>query len=414
MAEKATTINVSKIRDDFPILKRTVNGKPLIYFDNAATSQKPNAVIDSISAFYRNYNANIHRGVYKLAEEATLSYEEAREKASKFISARHREEIVFVRNGTEAFNLIAYTWGKANVDKGDKIVLTVTEHHSNIVPWQLLAREKSAQIEYIEIGKDWFLQDDQIKEKIDNKTKIVAVTHASNVLGTVNDVEKIGRAAHEVGALFVLDAAQSVPHMPVNAKALDCDFMAFSGHKMLGPTGIGVLYGKKQFLEDMPPFLGGGEMIREVHVSGASWKDIPYKFEAGTPDVAGAIGLGAAIDYLDRIGMDHVYDHEKEITAYALERMSQIGRLTCYGPRDTSSRIGVISFNLGDIHAHDLASILDEDGIAIRSGHHCAQPLMEFLDVPAMSRASFYIYNTKGEVDVFINALEKARKLFNL
>ena len=414
MGEITTTINVSKIRDDFPVLKRTVNGKPLVYFDNAATSQKPNLVIDSLTSFYRQYNANIHRGVYKLAEEATLAYEEAREKAAKFINARHNEEIVFVRNGTEALNLIAYTWGKASVQKGDKIVLTVMEHHSNIVPWQLLAEEKGAQIEFIEVDKDWFLREDQVTSKIDSKTKIVAVTHASNVLGTVNDVQKIGRAAHQVGALFVLDAAQSVPHMPVNAKTLDCDFMAFSGHKMLGPTGIGVLYGKKQFLENMPPFLGGGEMIREVHTTGASWKDIPYKFEAGTPDVAGAIGLGAAIDYLNGIGMDQVYDHERKITAYALDKMNRIEGLTCYGPKNTTSRIGVISFNLGDIHAHDLASILDEDGIAIRSGHHCAQPLMEFLNVPAMSRASFYIYNTIDEVDVFINSLEKARKLFNL
>ena len=412
--EESTIINVSKIRSDFPILKRTVHGKPLIYLDNAATSQKPHQVIDAIDNYYQNYNANIHRGIHKLAEEATLAYEEAREKTSKFINARHSEEIVFVRNTTEALNLVAFMWGRSNLDKDDKIVLTIMEHHSNIVPWQMVAHEKGARTEFIEIDQNGLLREDQINDKIDSKTKIVTVAHASNVLGTVNSVEKLRKAAHRVGAVFVLDAAQSVPHMPVDVKALDCDFMTFSGHKMLGPTGIGALYGKKQLLEDMPPFLGGGEMIQEVHTTGAVWKKIPYKFEAGTPNVSGAIGLGAAIDYLNNIGMNHIRDHEKDITKYALEKMSRIEGLTCYGPQDVSSRVGVVSFNLGDIHAHDLASILDEEGIAIRSGHHCAQPLMEFLNVPAMGRASFYIYNTKQEVDSLINALEKARKLFNL
>lgn len=288
------------------------------------------------------------------------------------------------------------------------------EHHSNIVPWQMLAKELGAHIEFIEISSEGTLREDQVREKIDNTTKVVSVTHASNVLGTINAVEQIGRAAHRVGALYVVDAAQSVPHMGVNVKEMDCDFMVFSGHKMLGPTGIGVVYGKKRFLENTPPFLGGGEMIREVHTTGATWKEIPYKFEAGTPNAAGAIGLGAAIDYLNKIGMKQVYDHERVLTAYALERMREVEGITTYGPSDPAGRVGVIAFNLGDIHAHDLASILDEEGIAIRSGHHCAQPLMEFLDVTAASRASFYIYNTREEVDVFINALEKARKLFNL
>ena len=414
MVENAATINISKIREDFPILERKVNGKPLVYFDNAATSQKPNYVLNAMDEYYRTKNANIHRGVHKLAEEATLAYEEARDKVSKFVGARHTEEIVFVRNATEGLNLIAMTWGRVNIRKGDKIVLTIMEHHSNIVPWQLLAKETGASIEFIEIDAEGRLREDQVKEKIDATTKLVTVTHASNVLGTINAVDQIGREAHRVGALYVVDAAQSVPHMPVNVREIDCDFLVFSGHKMLGPTGIGVLYGKKQVLENTPPFLGGGEMIREVHTHEATWKDIPYKFEAGTPNAAGAIGLGAAIEYLKRIGMKQVHDYERELTAYALEKISKVGGITTYGPKDPARRVGVIAFNLGDIHAHDLASILDEEGIAIRSGHHCAQPLMEYLNVPATSRASFYIYNTKEEVDIFISALEKAGKLFKL
>jgi cysteine desulfurase/selenocysteine lyase len=413
MVEKATTtINVARIRGDFPILQRQVNGKPLIYFDNAATSQKPTLVIDTIDRYYRGYNANIHRGVHKLAEEATVAHEEAREKVAKFINAKGSQEIIFTRNGTEAINLVAQTWGRANVGKGDKIVLTIMEHHSNIVPWQLLAEEKGANVEFIKLNEDGTLRQDEIQGLIDRQTKIVCVTHASNVLGTINPVKEIARTAHSIGAMFLVDAAQSVPHMAIDVRDMDCDFAAFSGHKMLGPTGIGVLYGKSDHLRTMPPFLGGGEMIKEVHTSGSSWKELPYKFEAGTPNIAGAIGLGAAVDYLRGIGMRNVHDYEKEITKYALERMGRVGGLVTYGPRDVEQRVGVVSFNLGDIHAHDLASILDEEGIAIRSGHHCAQPLMEFLNIPAASRISFYIYNTKEEVDVFITALEKARKLF--
>ena len=413
MVEKATTtINVAKIREDFPILVRKVNDKPLIYFDNAATSQKPNAVIDTISRYYRDYNANIHRGIHKLAEEATVAHEEAREKIAKFINAKRSEEIVFTRNATEAINLVANAWGRANVVKGDKIVLTIMEHHSNIVPWQLLAEEKGADLEYIKINQDGTLRQNEISEQIDDRTKIVCLAHASNVLGTINPVKEIGNIAHRKGALFLVDAAQSVPHMTVDVREMDCDFAAFSGHKMLGPTGIGVLYGKSELLRAMPPFLGGGEMIKEVHTSGSSWKELPYKFEAGTPNIAGAIGLGAAIDYLRNIGMRNVHDYEKEITRYALDRMNHVGGLVVFGPKDVEQRVGVIAFNLGDIHAHDLASIVDEDGVAIRSGHHCAQPLMEFLNIPAAARASFYIYNTKEEVDIFITALEKARKLF--
>jgi cysteine desulfurase/selenocysteine lyase len=402
-----------KIREDFPILKRRVNGKPLVYFDNAATSQKPSVVIEAIRRYYSEYNANIHRGIHKLAEEATLAHEEAREKVAKFINANRTEEIVFVRNATEAINLVAYTWGQTNIGSGDKIVLTIMEHHSNIVPWQLLAQKKNAKIEFVKIDEKGFLKLDEMREAIDENTKLVCVTHASNVLGTINPVSEIAKLAHNKGALVLVDAAQSVPHMRVNSREMDCDFMAVSGHKMLGPTGIGVLYGKTRLLENMPPFLGGGEMIKEVHTSGATWKDLPYKYEAGTPNIAGAIGLGAAVDYLRKIGMENVQEHEKEITGYAISKMSQVKGLTIYGPRDVEHRVGVVSFNLGDIHAHDLASIMDEEGIAIRSGHHCAQPLMEFLNIPAASRASFYIYNTKEEVDIFINALEKARKLFS-
>jgi cysteine desulfurase/selenocysteine lyase len=412
LVEKLTTINVARIREDFPVLKRQVNDKPLVYFDNAATSQKPEVVINAIDRYYREYNANIHRGIHKLAEEATLAYEEAREKVAKFVNTKRTDEIIFTRNATEAINLVAYSWGRANLGKGDKIVLTIMEHHSNIVPWQLLAQEKSAKVEFVKIEETGELRQDEVHELIDEKTKIVCVTHASNVLGTVNPVKEIGRLAHRYGAMFLIDAAQSVPHMTVDVRDIDCDFAAFSGHKMLGPTGIGVLYGKSEQLQNMPPFLGGGEMIREVHTAGASWKDPPYKYEAGTPNISGAIGLGAAVDYLRGIGMRNVHDYEKEITSYALEKMKQVDGVVIYGPMNVAHRIGVVSFNLGDIHAHDLASILDEEGIAIRSGHNCAQPLMEFLQIPATSRASFYIYNTKEEVDAFINALEKARKLF--
>jgi cysteine desulfurase/selenocysteine lyase len=412
LVEKLGTINTSRIREDFPILKRQVNGKQLAYLDNAATSQKPKAVIEAIDNYYLEYNANVHRGIHKLAEEATLAHEEAREKVAKFINARHTEEVIFVRNTTEAINLVAYTWGRANIAKGDKIVLTIMEHHSNIVPWQLLAREKNAKIEFIKIDENGQLRQDEVDSLIDEQTKLVGVTQASNVLGTINQVKEITKKAHKFGAQVLVDAAQSVPHMRVDVRDIDSDFLAFSAHKMLGPTGIGVLHGKRESFEDMPPFLGGGEMIKEVHTTGASWKELPYRYEAGTPNIAGAIGFRAAVDYLNKIGMQNVRDHEREITSYALSKMTEVKGLTVYGPKSGDQRVGVVSFNLGDIHAHDLASILDEEGVAVRSGHHCAQPLMEYLDVAAMARASFYIYNTKEEVDTLTNALEKARKLF--
>ncbi len=414
MTTQAVTINIRRIREDFPILKRRIYGKPLVYLDNAATSQKPRVVIEAIDRYYREYNANIHRGIHKLSEEATIAYEDAREKVARFINARTPEEIVFTRNTTETINLVANAWGRQNIARDDIVLLTQMEHHSNIVPWLLLTKAVGSKIEYVDIDEEGFLKYSDFDRFLGPRTKIVAVTHASNVLGTINPVKKIAADAHKRGAKVLLDAAQSVPHMPVDVQDLDCDFMAFSGHKMLGPTGIGVLYAKREILESMEPFLGGGEMIKEVHLHEATWKDIPYKFEAGTPNVVGAIGLGAAVDYLSGLGMENVREHEKKLTKYGLDAMGSVKGMTIYGPKSVDQRGGVIAFNLGDIHAHDLATILDEDGIAIRSGHHCAQPLMERLKIPATSRASFYIYNTESEVDLLVQALERARKLFKL
>lgn len=407
-------INVEVIRKDFPILKRKINGKPLIYFDNAATSQKPRQVINAISKYYSIYNANIHRTIHKLGVEATEAYENVRDKVVKFINAKHREEVLFVRNTTEAINLVAYSWGRANISKGDTILLTEMEHHSNIVPWQLLAKEKSANLKYIGITDDGFLKDDEIKEYLDNHPKILAITHVSNVLGTINPIKEIVRYAHKNGVIVLVDGAQSVPHMPVNVQDLDCDFLAFSSHKMLGPTGVGVLYGKRELLENMEPFQGGGDMIKEVHLNYARWNDLPWKFEAGTANIADVIGFGAAIDYLNKIGMENVRAHEIDLTSYALNKMSEIENLKIYGPIDVNYKCGVISFNIGNIHPHDVATILDSEGIAIRSGHHCAQPLMERLNVPAVNRASFYIYNTKEEIDVMVNVLKKIKEVFKI
>ncbi|MCP8308813.1 MAG: cysteine desulfurase [archaeon] len=406
-------MDVEKIRQDFPIFEQRFKGKPLIYLDNAATSQRPNQVVDAMNKYYQVYNATIHRCVYKLGEEATNAYEEAREKVAKFINA-NPEEIIFVRNATEAINLVAYSWGRSNIREGDKILLTLMEHHSNIVPWQLLAKEKKAHLEFVDIDDEGLLKIDDFEKFMNEEIKFMGLVHASNVLGTINPVKEMVNYAHKNGALVLVDAAQSVPHMPVDVHEIGCDFLAFSGHKMLGPTGIGVLYGKRELLEKMNPFLGGGDMIREVHLREASWDDLPWKFEAGTSNVAGAIGLGAAVDYLNKIGMKNVREHEKELTKYALDKIVEIKGIRIYGPKDINVRGGVISFNLGDIHPHDLASILDDEGIAIRAGHHCAQPLMERLGVNGTARASFYIYNTEGEVDSLVNSLEKARKVFKL
>ncbi len=413
---QTSVINIESIRNDFPILKRKVHkDKPLVYFDNAATTQKPIQVIDSISNYYLNYNSNIHRAVHQLAEEATAAYELTRDKIAKFINVKSREELIFVRGTTEAINLIAYSWGRQNVQKDDIVVTTEYEHHSNIVPWQLLTKEKGAKLEYIGVDDNGELILDQLDTYLDTgKVKLVTFSQMSNVLGTISKTEEIIKKCHQKGVRVLVDGAQSVPHLKVDIQKLDCDFFAFSAHKMLGPTGVGVLWARKELLEKMVPFNAGGDMIREVHKYETTWNDLPYKFEAGTPNIADVIGFSAALDYLDKIGMDKVREHEVELTKYALDKISAVKGIILYGPPDITKRGGVISFNLGDIHPHDLATIIDEDGIAIRSGHHCAQVLMERLDVSATSRASFYIYNTKEEVDVFIRSLNRARELFRL
>jgi cysteine desulfurase/selenocysteine lyase len=409
-------LGVSKIRQDFPILKRKINGnKTLVYLDNAATTQKPMSVINAICNYYMNYNSNIHRAVHQLAEEATLEYEKTREKVARFINARSSDEIIFTRNATEAINLISYSWARTNIRKDDKVVLTEIEHHSNIVPWQILSLEKGSILEYVGIDDNGYLNMEDYKRHLQsNKVKLISVSHMSNVLGTIVPVNEIIKMAHDQSVPVLVDGAQSVPHMPVDVQDMDCDFMAFSAHKMLGPTGVGVLYVKREILNEMPPFIGGGDMIKEVHKNETKYNDLPYKFEGGTPNIADVIGFGAAIDYLNKIGMDKVREHEMDVTNYAIEAIAGVKGVSIYGPSNPNHRGGVVSFNIGDIHPHDLATIMNDHGIAIRSGHHCAQVLMERLDVAATSRASFYIYNTKEEVDTFINALDQARRLFRI
>jgi cysteine desulfurase/selenocysteine lyase len=411
-----SALNVKKIRQDFPILKRKVmGGKQLVYLDNAATTQKPLAVIDAISDYYSNYNSNIHRAVHQMAEEATIAYEETRQKIAKFINARHTDEIIFTRNTTEAINLVSYSWGRANVSRGDKVVISEIEHHSNIVPWQILTQEKGAKLEYVGVDDSGYLKMQEYEKYLaSKKVKLVSLSQMSNVLGTIVPIEKMIKMSHEKGIPVLVDGAQSVPHMPVDVQKMDCDFMAFSAHKMLGPTGVGVLYVKREILEKMQPFMGGGDMIKEVHKYETRYNDLPYKFEGGTPNIADVIGFGAALDYLTNIGMDRVREHEIEITKYALDKITTVKGVTLYGPPNAKDRGGVVSFNIGDIHPHDLATIMNDRGVAIRSGHHCAQVLMERLDVSATSRASFYIYNTKDEVDTFIDALSEARRLFKI
>jgi len=407
MLEIQKTLNVETLRKDFPILQRVINGKKLIYLDNSATTQKPNEVISSVKDYYENYNSNVHRGIYKISEEATQKYEEAHEKVAKFINAEF-EEIVFTKSTTESLNLLAYSLGQ-DIKEGDEIVVSQMEHHSNFVPWQALALRKNAKLRFIELTEDGRLNEEQLKEIINEKTKIVAITHMSNVLGTINDVKKIAEIAHKYSALVVVDAAQSVPHLKVNVKELDCDFLAFSGHKMLGPTGVGVLYGKKELLEKMPPFLYGGDMIKEVGFEKTTWNNLPWKFEAGTPNVAQAIGLGVAIDYLNKIGMEDIRDYEKELTEYALKKLKEIDGIKIYGPEQRGS---IVSFNLEGIHSHDICTIVDREGICIRGGHHCAMPLMTILGINGSARASFYFYNTKEEVDLLIEGLKKVKKVF--
>ncbi len=404
-------LNISAIREDFPILQQTVHGKPLVYLDSAATSQKPETVIRAFDTYYRTINANIHRGVYTLAEEATAQYEGARKKIQKFINAKSFREMIYTRNTTEALNLVAQTWGRANIRAGDEIVSTLLEHHSNIVPWQMLAQEKGATLNFIEVDAQGQLLPEQIASVITARTKLVAITMMSNVAGTITPIDAIIARAHAVGAVVVVDGAQSVPHMPVDVQALDCDFLAFSGHKMLGPF-IGVLYGKRALLEAMPPFLGGGDMIREVHRDHSKWNELPWKFEAGTPSVAEGIVMGAAIDYLSGLGMANVRAHERELVAYALEKFAAVDGVRIVGPLDPDARGGVIAFEIPEAHPHDIAQIFDREGICVRAGHHCAMPLHEHYGLAATTRASFYIYNTPDEVDRLIATLKKVREIF--
>jgi len=408
-----STRTAADIRKDFPILSRQVHGKPLVYLDSTASSQKPSAVIEAMSTYYETTHANVHRGVYEISEEATARMEKARVKVARFINVRQSKQIIFTRNTTESINLVAYSWGNKNISAGDLIVLTEMEHHSNLIPWQLLAQRTGARLEFVPISTDGLLDLDVYEQLLRQQPKLVAFTHMSNVLGTINPVQQMTAQAHSAGAIVLLDAAQSVPHMPVDVQAVDVDFLCFSAHKMLGPTGIGVLYGKRGILEDMPPFMGGGEMIRKVGLRESTWNDLPWKFEAGTPAIAEAIGLGAAVDYLNELGMENVRWHEQEITTYAMTQLQAVPGLTIYGPA-ASERGGVISFTLGDIHPHDLASILDQEvGVAIRAGHHCAQPLVERLGLAATARASFYVYTIPEDIDVLVQGLHKALQIFN-
>jgi cysteine desulfurase/selenocysteine lyase len=405
--------DANAVRKDFPILERQVYGRPLVYLDNAATSQKPRQVIEALTRYYETHNANIHRAVHALGEEATAAYEEAREKTRRFVNASSTESIVFTRNTTESINLVAYTWGRASVGEGDEIILTQMEHHSNLIPWLQLAKEKGASIRYIEVTPEGTLDLSNLGALFSDRTRLLAMPHVSNALGTIIPAAELIAEAKKRGVVTLIDGAQAAPHMPVDVQGLDCDFYAFSSHKMLGPTGIGVLYGRRELLEEMEPFLGGGEMIRKVTFEDATWNDLPWKFEAGTPNIADAIAFGVAIDYLETLGMDNVRGHEIEVTAHALDRLRAFdGDITLYGPDDPEERGGVISFNFGELHAHDVGTVLDRHGVAIRAGHHCAQPLMRCLGVSGTARASFYVYNTKDEVEALIDALKAARDFF--
>ena len=396
------------IKDDFPILKN----RNIVYLDSGATSQKPQAVIDAISEFYKKCNANPHRGAYALSQEATEIYENTRTKIAEFINAKHREEIIFSKNATESLNLIAYSYGLENIEKDDEIVISIMEHHSNLVPWQKVAKTKQAKLNYMYINENFELSDEEIESKITDKTKIVGITHVSNVLGTINNIEKIIKYAHKKGALVIVDASQSIPHMKIDVQALDADFLVFSGHKMLSPLGIGVLYGKKELLDNMTPFLMGGDMIEYVYEQDTTFASIPNKFEAGTQNVEGVIGLGAAIDYIESLGYDKIEQIEREIVHYAIEELRKLSFLDLYLTKNNENHSAVISFNIKGVHPHDVASILDAEGVCVRSGNHCAQPLMRFLGIDSTCRASFYIYNTKEDVDRLVEALNKAYNMF--
>ncbi len=402
--------NVEELRKDFPILSKTVHGKPLVYLDNAATTHKPSSVLDAMRNYYHMHNGNPHRGAHYLSVMATDAYENTRGKIRKFINAKSDKEIIFTRNATESLNLVAYSYGMNFISQGDEIVLCISEHHSNIVPWQQVAKIKGATLKFMYLNSDFRLSMDEVKEKITDKTKFVGIAQMSNVLGVIYPVKEIAEYAHSKGAVVLIDGAQSVPHIKVDVRDIDADFFVFSGHKMLAPMGIGVLYGKKELLEKMPPFLMGGDMIEYVQEQETSYAELPFKFEAGTQNVEGAVGLSAAIDYLEEIGLHNIHEYELQLTAYALEKMSEIPYIKIYGPKDIENRSGAISFSIEGCHPHDVASIVDTYGVAIRAGHHCAQPLMKFLGAPATLRVSFYFYNTKEEVDVFIDSLKNARR----
>ncbi|VVB65393.1 Cysteine desulfurase [Candidatus Gugararchaeum adminiculabundum] len=407
--------DAKKIRKDFPALQKKVHGKPLAFLDSAASSQRPTQVLDAMRAYFEEYNANVHRGIYEYSEMATQKYEGARRKIAKFINSPSEKEIIFTKNCTEAINLVSNSWGRSNIHKGDTILLSQMEHHSNLVPWQMLAKEKSARLEFIPLGDDFKLDLHEYEKLLHRHSpKIVSFTGVSNVLGTITPAKQIVKMAHDSGAVAMVDGAQSVPHLPTDVQQLGADFLAFSGHKMLGPTGIGVLHGKAEILNSMPPFLGGGDMIKNVEFREATYADIPYKFEAGTPPIAEVIGLGAAVDYLHKLGMQHVREHEKKLVRYALEKFDGLSGITLYGTRDLSSRGGVFSFNLKGIHPHDLASILDQEGVAIRAGHLCAQPLVQKLGAVATARASFYVYTLEEEIDQLALGFQKAQKAFGV
>ncbi len=408
----AVALDVEAVRADFPILARQVHGKPLVFLDSAASSQKPESVLRAMDDYYRLHHANVHRGVYQISEEATALYEGARARVSKFINATCPKEIIWTRNATEAINLVAYSWGRANIKRGDRILLTEIEHHANLVPWQILAAETGAGLDFVPVADDGTLILDDLPKLLTPRTKLFAFTAMSNVLGTINPVKELAAAAHQAGALALVDAAQAVPHMPVDVQALDVDFLAFSSHKMLGPTGMGVLWGRRALLNAMPPFLGGGDMIREVHLRKSLWNELPWKFEAGTPAIAEAVGLGAAVAYLEAIGLPAIWHHEQELAASALARLAGVKGIRILGP-SAEKRGGLVSFTLGDVHPHDLAAFLDNAGIAIRAGHHCAQPVHERFGIPASARASFYLYNTTGEIDALANALDQAVAMFS-
>ena len=406
-------MDIKEIKKLFPILDQEINGNPLVYLDSAATSQKPIQVIEAVSDYYRLLNSNVHRGVHTLGTRATDAYEGAREKVRKFIHAKSIEEVIFTRGTTTALNVVASSYGKNNLHEGDEIVTTYMEHHSNIIPWQQVAKTTGATLKYIPLQEDGSLSLEDVRATITPNTKIVAVTLVSNVLGVINPIKEIAKIAHENGAVMVVDGAQGAPHLSIDVQDLDCDFLGFSGHKMCAPTGIGVLYGKKQLLENMEPVEFGGEMIDFVGLYESTWKELPWKFEGGTPIIAGAIGLGAAIDFLQEIGLDKILEHEHKLAAYTLEKMSTIEGLTIYGPKEADKRAGVVTFNLSDVHPHDVATVLDAEGIAVRAGHHCAQPLMKWLDVSATARASFYLYNTEEDIDKLVEGLAKTKEYFS-